>query len=274
MSDAAPFAALRMYDLPEIVPAVEALGRAILSRIPGAPRTLQWEGDVHAQWSDPRLVLGQTCGWPLMRDLADRVGVVGAFTYRCATASAHAPCYRSVLVARDERLLASFAASRAAVNSFDSLSGYVSLAVAVAPITDGHAFFRDVVVTGSHHASVTAVRNGDADLAAIDGVTFALLRAHRPAALDGLHIVGHGPMVPTLPLITAGDVHVVRAAVAAALDDAATADARHALLIERFVPLALEDYSCVTVLADQASVAIARSASNAWPTTSFGMRRT
>ena len=128
-------------------------------------------------------------------------------------------------------------------------------------------------MTGSHLASVAAVRNGDADLAAVDGVTIALLRTHRPAALDGLHIVGHGPLVPTLPLITASDVHVVRAAIVAALDDAATADARHALLIDRFVPLELEDYEGVTALADQASIAIPRSARVTAPTASSGKAR-
>jgi hypothetical protein len=251
---AAPFAALRMYDLPEIRAAVDRFGAAVLGAIPGAPADLTWDGPFDEQWLDPGLVLGQSCGWPLVHDLAGRVGVVGAFSY--GPASEGGARYRSVLVAREARPLESFAGTRAAVSGYESLSGWVSLGAAVAPHAGGRSFFGSVTVTGTHVASLAAIQHGDADLAAIDGVTFALVRAHRPGALDGLHVVGHGPLIPTLPLITAGDVSVVRAAVAAAVADPATVSARATVLIDGFVPLDLDAYAGVPALADLAMVSV------------------
>jgi ABC-type phosphate/phosphonate transport system substrate-binding protein len=251
---AAPFAALRMYDLPEIRPAVDVLGAAILRAIPGAPAGLDWDGAFDEQWLDPGLVLGQSCGWPLVHDLAGRVGVVGAFSY--GEASDGGACYRSVLVAREAEPLESFAGTRAAISGYNSLSGWVSLGAAVAPHAGGRAFFGSVTVTGAHVASLAAMQRGDVDIAAIDGITFALLRIHRPAAVAGLHVVGRGPQIPTLPLITAGDVGVVRAAVAAGVTDPATAAARATLLVDGFVPLGLDAYDGVPALAELAMVTV------------------
>jgi len=246
-------ACLRMYDLGEVVDAVDELWRSIRVRIPDAPPALSWEGDLAAQWSDPALVLGQTCGWPLVvAPLAGRVGVVGAFDY--GVIGSGRATYRSVVVARTARSLASFAGSVAAVNGWDSLSGWASLCAAVAPHGGGARFFERAVCTGSHVASIVAIQAGDADLAAIDAVTWSLLSRHRPGAVAGLEVVGHGPRIPTLPLITAGEVSVVRAAVAAAIADPVTKVARRVLGIEQFVAVDAAHYSGVLALAARATM--------------------
>jgi putative transposase len=182
----------------------------------------------------------------VIRILDDCVRLVGAFCYTNASDdSAH---YRSIVLARTPERLDARRGSVAAVNGWNSLSGWASLAWAV---SDGQTpFFRDVVVTGTHLASVDAVRDGRVDVASIDEVTVALLHRHRPQVLRGLHTIARGPRVPCLPLVTAlaGDVAELRRAIGAALADRATRGARHALLIESFVPLELDAYEPVRTL--------------------------
>lgn len=247
-----PLAHLAMYDLAEVRHAAQALWGAIAERLgPAAPAALGWPADIEAACRSPRLVLGQTCGLPLVTALDGAVRVVGAFTYGdgASDAAAH---YESVLVARERRVLAAFAGGVAAVNAWGSLSGWASLGASLPP--EPVPFFGRVEVTGAHVASVAAVVEGRADLASIDAVTFALLRRHRPATVAGLCTVGRGPRVPCLPLVTSptADVGALRRALAGAVRDPGTAAARRALRIESFVPLDAADYALVPTLASVA----------------------
>ena len=77
-----PLAHLAMYDLVEVRDAAEALWRAIAARLgPDAPGALSWPAAIEAACREPGLVLGQTCGLPLVTALDGAVRVVGAFTY-------------------------------------------------------------------------------------------------------------------------------------------------------------------------------------------------
>lgn len=248
MSTGRGIAALQMYDLPETRPAVGALWRAIADRVEGAPEEVTWDGVAATTWLDPDLVLGQACGWPLVTSLAGRVTVVGAFRYQLGEPTGTAG-YRSVLIARDEVPLESFAGRVAAVNSWDSLSGWVSLAVAVEEVAGGTPFFGSVIQTGGHLASIDAVRSGAADIASIDAVSLALLRRERPRTLAGLATVGRGPLVPTLPLITAWpDATLLRSAIGEALIDPTIGSACKRLLIAGFTPVDESAYAGLLAL--------------------------
>ena len=248
MSDGRGVAALQMYDLPEIRPAVDELWAAIRRQLGRGPDALIWDRPETGPWVDPDLVLAQTCGWPLATSLAGRVRTVGAFRYRLDGEPTRAR-YRSVIIGQDQRPLASLAGTTAAINRWDSLSGWVSLALAVAGDAHGRAFFGSVIETGGHVASIGAVRAGEADVASIDAVTHALLGRHRPGALEGLVVVGRGPLVPTLPLVTAAaDPGPMRRAIGAALEDADTARSRTDLLIDSFVAVDEKAYRPVADL--------------------------
>ncbi|HSO47293.1 MAG TPA: PhnD/SsuA/transferrin family substrate-binding protein, partial [Rhizobiaceae bacterium] len=56
--------------------------------------------------------------------------------------------------------------------------------------------------TGGHRASIKAVAEGRAQLAAIDAQSWRLATAHEPAARE-VHVSGRSSNVPGLPLITA-----------------------------------------------------------------------
>ena len=79
-----------------------------------------------------------------------------------------------------------------------------------------------------------AVAEGDADLASIDCVSFALLRRGRPELIERVAIVAESALSPGLPFIAAAGlgqstIAAVREALFAALADPNLAEARAAL---------------------------------------------
>jgi ABC-type phosphate/phosphonate transport system substrate-binding protein len=230
-----------MYDLVEIRPAVEALWTEVAARLSAAgerdiPDMLGWDGDLYDDhWLHPHLLLSQSCGWPLVDRLAGRVAVVGAFAYRGVSDTTAR--YRSVLVTRADDTERPLPGRRVAVNSYDSLSGWISLKAAVWPLGPS-------LITGAHIASVAAVDAGDADLACIDAVTWALVARYRPDAISRLAVVGHGPLIPCVPLIT----HTTTGPGVEALRRVLAGISSEELGIEAFVPLDESDYVSVRTL--------------------------
>jgi hypothetical protein len=234
------FASLPMYDLPELRDPTDTLWRDIAGRleVDGVPAEL---GRQHADdllthhWRHPALLLTQACGWPVAALIIGEVAIVGAFTYR-GISDRHARCACHLVVRADDtdRPLQGRAV---AVNGTDSLSGWICLVATVGQLGP-------VRITGAHVESLAEVRAGRADLASIDPVTWALLARHRPAALDGLTIIGAGPAVPSLPLIThptlGPGVDVLRDVLATVRSDS--------LLIDGFVALDAADYAPVLSL--------------------------
>lgn len=233
----------------------ESVAASVAHRFVDVPVELDWTIGAHESWVSPRLALSQSCGWPLVTVLKDRVAVLGTFAHFIDGANSHH--YRSVIVAREAAPLSDLVSGRVAINSHDSLSGCLSLQTAADVAAD--QWPGKVLVTGSHLASIDAVREGHAEVASIDALTWEYLWRIAAHSLDGLVVVGRGPSVPCLPLIIArheNEDHAVQARVQAwrlALTDAMTEPAlrstRDTLLITGFVPLDLRDYS--EALADQ-----------------------
>ncbi len=112
--------------------------------------------------------------------------------------------HMSLIVARpdDPRAdLAAFRGARAAINARDSNTGMNLFRASVAPLAGGAAFFSEVIVTGAHIASLAAVADGAADIAAIDCVTFGLIARYAPERIAALCVVGRTPATPCLPFI-------------------------------------------------------------------------
>jgi ABC-type phosphate/phosphonate transport system substrate-binding protein len=193
------FAALPMYDFPQTRTATDALWAAMRQALRAhgiaAPEELMRGGDLKAQWRDPALLFGQTCGYPYWTGLRGHLEILAAPLYDLD--GCEGPNHCSFLVARSDDPrpeLAAFRGARAAVNGYDSNTGFNLLRAAVAPF--GPAFFGQVVLTGAHSVSLVAVAEGRADLAAIDCVSYGLLRP------EGVRIVGRTPPSPALPFVT------------------------------------------------------------------------
>jgi ABC-type phosphate/phosphonate transport system substrate-binding protein len=257
-----PFAALRSsYD--RYWTAVHGIASEVPSR-------LDWELDLRESWTSPDLVVAQTCGWPLITHLAagpePLVRVVGAFEPMVEGAEGHR--YRSVLVAREHRDIGGFAGTRAAVNSADSLSGWVSLLAATAG-SEG-TWNGPVIWTGAHLESVRAVHEQRAEVASIDSVSWAHIRRWFPELADELVEVGFGPLVPTLPVITRGSasdelLEALRTALIGAFDDPSARSAMSEALMGAFVPLDLDAYAPLLNLMPPSGVDQASRASGVLP---------
>ena len=195
-------ASLPMYATPRTAGPTARLWALIRDALRGrslpAPDRLTGDiPDLKAHWLSPDLVLSQTCGLPFRLWLAGHVGLVGTPDYGLdGCPPGH---YRSVVIVRsgDARTrLADLAGARFALNDPHSQSGWAALAA-----TDPAAVTGPVLVTGAHRESARAVRDGRADFAAIDAVTWRLLAGE--GGTEGLRVLHETPPTPGLPLITA-----------------------------------------------------------------------
>jgi ABC-type phosphate/phosphonate transport system substrate-binding protein len=232
-------AVLPMYDFWWTAAANDTLWASISARLAEAgvraPRRLTRGGDLAAVWLHPGLIFGQTCGYPYASGLKDAVTLIAAPEYSfpgCEDAS-----HRSFIIRRanDPRcVLKEFRGAVAALNAHDSNTGMNLFRAMIAPIAGGAAFFSSIVMTGSHEASVAAVDNGQADLASIDCVSFALLGRGRPELIERVAVVVESAPSPGLPFIASArlgrsTIDAVREALFAALADPDLAEARAAL---------------------------------------------
>ncbi len=260
MADAAPVASLPMYDWPEVEWANDALWQAIAGRLAAsgivAPPTLDRSRSSDTVWRDSGLVLSQTCGFPFSTRLRGMVKLVGTPVYNVP--GCQGPYYSSMIVGRGDQpaeRLADIAGRRVAYNAADSLSGYLALGAAVQEAgLDAEAF--DWIESGSHRASVRAVAEESADVAAIDAVCWALALRYEPEAASRLKVIETTPLRPGLPFITAierpdNDVQAIRAVIKDAIADPATRSARKALCLAGLGTFDEWDYSPIAALGRQ-----------------------
>lgn len=218
------------------------------------PRLLTWPQDVHAHWLVSDLLLSQACGYPLTTFLAGKVQLVGTFAYDApGTQGIHC---RSQLICRasDPRnALPAFAGSTLAFNDTVSQSGYNALRAQLAHTGAPHPFFASTRETGAHYRSIEAVRQGQADMAAVDAVSWAHWQRSHPQQAIELRVFGQTDAYPGLPLISAlhtpaALLAALRRSLQALATEAAYAAVRAPLLVSGFVATTLADYqTCITM---------------------------
>ena len=238
---------LMMYARPETEGATARLWALIRAGLAeqriAAPEDLAQEAGEFEVWCDPDLVLSQTCGMPYRLWLHDRVALVGTPDYGLnGCTPGH---YRSAVVVRADdprEALIEFRAARFAYNQTFSHSGYA----APYALCAHHGFwFENRVQTHGHRLSAKAVAEGQADIAALDGVTWRLMQEH--GELSGrLRVLCWTEESPGLPLITAKhrDAGAIHAAVAQAITGLGAAD-RAALGLKGLVDIPSDRYLAV-----------------------------
>lgn len=236
-------ASLPMYDFPELRAETDclwaALREACRARGIDAPDALERGRDLQEVWTDPGLVLSQTCGMPYRLGLHREVTLIGAPDY--GVEGCPPGFYNSALVVGSDdarESVADFVGATVVFNQRDSQSGYAAM-LSVIP---GEDHFATWLETGGHVFSIRAVADGRAAIAAIDAVTWRLAQRYVPEAI-ALRVLTATDPTPGLPYITAKkhDAGVMAEAVEVAFA-ALDASAREALGIEGFVRFAPEDY--------------------------------
>ena len=241
-------ATLPMYDRPETAAANDRLWAGIRDRLrfeglPAPEHLTRAPDDLWAQWTAPDLVLSQTCGYPFRARLHGLVTLVGTPDY--AVEGCKPGYYRSVFLARADdprRHLAEFENAALAFNEDMSQSGWAAAQTHAAQIG---IRLRPGPRTGAHALSAHAVWSGQADIAALDAVSWRLLLNSGDFAGD-LCVVGLTDPSPGLPLIAAAtaDAHILFDVVAEAIADMPPAD-RAATGLQRLVRIPAAAYLAV-----------------------------
>jgi len=207
-------ACLPMYDWPEEHAAVDALWAGIRAcaggDLPAVLARPAGEAALFALWRDPALVLSQTCWGPLSLGLLPGLRVLAQPDYS-EIAGGQGPLFRSVVIGRKGIARAAPEGPLAdlpdgllsgrvlAANARHSLSGWLALAgdLGIDPARSAAG----VVITGGHRASIRAVAEGRADIAAVDCRSWALALRHE-ACTKGLVVLGWTAARTGLPYVT------------------------------------------------------------------------
>ena len=231
-------ATLPMYDRAETAAANDVFWAAIRAELGHGPCALTRTADPWPLWQSPDLLLGQTCGLPYRARLHGTVQLVGTPDY--GLEGCPPGYYRSVFLSRDpSATLATLAGRRFAYNEALSQSGWAAPALHMAELG---LPIGTLVETGAHRASALAVLENRADFAALDALTWALIRSHDEFAAD-LHVIAATSPTPGLPLITApgNDAEALRRAITAAIE-ALTPQTRRQLHLRGLVTFRADAY--------------------------------
>ena len=240
-------ASLMMYERPQLDQAHQSLWSLIHKELGNrgiaGPVELSRSGDESSVWTNPDLLLSQTCGMPYRTWLHDKVQLVGTPDYDLEGCSPG--YYRSAwVVRRDEHktMLTEFAQSIFAYNQPFSQSGY---AAAYWHTYAKNFWFTRKYHSGAHSESAKAVADGRADIAALDAVSWRLIQQYDHVATQ-LRVLEWTDPTAGLPLITSltQNRSLIRDAVVSALDILPDSD-RSALGIKGLVTIASNDYLAV-----------------------------
>jgi len=253
-------AALPMYDFAPVRAATDAWWQ-------GLARSFRLQGlvDIPDQltrtqaertWRHPKLVFGQVCGFPLIRSFGTKPHLLATPCYEVP--GCEGPDYSSVIVVHADsrtREMEDLRGCIAAISGTDSHSGCHILRAMVAPLASpGSRFFGRQIITGSHAGSLEAIEAREADVAAVDAVTYSLIKRSMPEALDSFRVLGRSPLAPAPPYITSHgakkeDVERMRDALVDALADPSLAACRDELMIGGAKIVPIEKYQRIDEMA-------------------------
>ncbi|MEP6885931.1 MAG: PhnD/SsuA/transferrin family substrate-binding protein [Gammaproteobacteria bacterium] len=235
-------ASLPMYDFPEVRAATDAWWAGLrrhLARegMADIPSTLLRRDDLIEQWSDPALLISQTCGYLLAGDLRTALQPVATPHYTVPGCSG--PNYASVILVRESHPATELEGFRGGVAIYSrpySHAGYNALRGIIAPLAGGRPFFSQVIGSGSHIDSIRLLATGAGDIATVCSVIYAFVARWRPLALVGTRALGYTPSAPAPPYVapvgaTRQSIIQLRSAFVAAIADTALTSVREDLYL-------------------------------------------
>lgn len=257
-------ASFPMYDLPELRDAYDAFWGVLAENLRqtglhNVPEHLTHDRPVRELWEGPGLFLSQCCGYDVIdqyKGLLRPVATPEYAAFGCLGAN-----YCSTIVVVDNSSfddVRKMAGTIAVINGPESHSGMSALRHLVSQGQKEGRFFGEIVISGSHVASLDVIRSGHADVAAIDSVTLSLLRRYRPDCMAGLKVLGTTYAAPAPPYVVKAtmaedDVARIQRALVASFADLALADCREKLLLNGLTLARQEDYWVMEAFADHAS---------------------
>ena len=177
---------LPMYNLPEMRDANARFWQALRGLLLEAglsdvPQDLIFErGPVPARL-ETELLFSQTCGYPLETVFKGQAVRLGSPIYDAP--GCDGPTHRAYFLVRGDSAAQSLTDLKGGVfllYSPVSNSGMNLPRRALAEIAGGKPFFRQIIETGGHPASLDRLLRGEGDVASIDCGTYAFWRHYRP----------------------------------------------------------------------------------------------
>ena len=246
-------ASFPMYDFPEIHWALDKLWCAIARNLNArgvdeTPDELLHTRPLHELWTDPDMFISQCCCLDVVKNFTRHLTPLATPLSVASGCDGHR--YRSKVIVHEESTVMSLEDLRGkvcVVNGPESHSGMNAFRALIAPISEGRPFFAHVVESGAHADSIAMVASGEADVAAIDCVTYAILDRHRPAATEGVRVLTHTEFGPGIPYVTRTDtgfetVDKMREAITEAFAEPDLEDALDALFITGVTVLPKDHY--------------------------------
>ncbi len=148
------------------------------------------------------LFIGQTCGYPFIKKWHETH--IPVCVARFSIDGCEGTNYSSWFVTRSDSTktsTAEFKNSTAVINNTDSNSGMNVLRYEISKLANGEPFFNRVLVSNSHLESMKKVASGEADLAAIDAVTYKFAIEQNIIDKDALKVIGQSELTAGLPFI-------------------------------------------------------------------------
>lgn len=248
-------ASLPMYDWPELRTETDALYAGIRGYLSAAgfepPELLTRADDPMTVWLSGEMLLSQTCGLPYVRHLRDKVQLLGTPVF--ALPGCQSGCYRSAIIVGTNsgiNNLGDLSGVRAAVNGVDSQSGFAALNHIVLRAGGTQTFFSERCISGSHRASAAKVARGEADVCAIDPVSWKLIQDWDSVVASQLRVLDWSDSMPALPLVTGlslanHELEALRDAVASAFSAPELEAERQALYLDGIASLQDSDYNII-----------------------------
>lgn len=253
-------AAFPMYNIPEMHGFFAAFWAALRTEaerrgVAGLPVGLRYDLPPVPARIDSDITFIQVCGFPLLTRLRGQATILLTPCY--ALPGCQGPMHTAFFIVRDDapiRSLADLRGKTLGTNSLLSNSGMNLPRATIAPLAGGRPYFGGRVMTGSHTASIEQVADGRIDVAAIDCVTDAVFRRHRPDLMRRVRILAQTVQSPSLPFVTAtatppSTVEALRHALRALVGTPAAAG----LSIAGFAALTEADYQVVIDHQDEAA---------------------
>lgn len=197
---------LPMYDWPEVEAQTDRLWQQLSALLQDngidCPSQLDRKTGSSSLWNSGNCLFSQTCGWPYIKGLKSQLNLLTTPIY--AIEGCDGTNHSSQLICRnnDPRdCLADFKDAIVVINAADSQSGHQAMKSALTLAALPAPFFGKGIVSGAHRNSIAMIANSEADIAAIDPVSWQLAKRYDAATTDQLRVIGQGPAIPGLPLV-------------------------------------------------------------------------
>lgn len=210
-------------------------------------------------YQSPQLFLGHTCGYPYMTRWKQSHQLVCVPEFEISGCSGTQYSSWFICHSDDQRSsFESFSGAIAVINGANSNSGMNVLRYQASLHTTNGRFFSNFNTSGSHTESMRAVATGDADIAAIDAISYHHIVKSDPMLANAIKVMGQSVYTTGLPFITHNNEQMDRSVLIDALNQCVEQSSdtnRERLKLIRFSEVSEADYDALIRLETEAIAA-------------------